>query len=98
MHSLPQYLPWIIVSPLVSFWSFLFDGVFVGATRAREMRNTMVFSTFGVFLPVFFVTQAAGLGNHGLWLAFLVFMTSRALTMGYVYRRLHIAEPQAATS
>jgi len=93
-----QFLPWIIVSPLVSFWSFLFDGVFVGATRAREMRNTMVFSAFGVFLPVFFLTQAAGMGNHGLWLAFLVFMASRALSMGYVYHRLPIAAPQGAAS
>lgn len=82
-----QFLPWIIVSPLVSFWSFLFDGVFVGATRAREMRNTMLISTFGVFLPVFFLTQKGGLGNHGLWLSFLVFMAARALTMAYVYRR-----------
>src|SRR5690606_4731141 len=34
-----RYLPWMIASPLVSVWSFLYDGVFVGATRAREMRD-----------------------------------------------------------
>jgi len=82
-----QFLPWMIASPLISFWSFLFDGVFVGATWAREMRNTMVLSVLGAFLPVFYLGQAAGLGNHGLWFAFLVFMAARALTMGYVYRR-----------
>lgn len=81
-----QYLPWIIASPLVSFWSFLFDGVFVGATWAREMRNTMVLSVLAAFLPAFYVGQAAGLGNHGLWLAFLIFMAARALSMGFVFR------------
>jgi MATE family multidrug resistance protein len=81
------FLPWLIVSPLLSFWSFLFDGVFVGATWAGAMRNTMALSTFLVFVPVFYLTQAAGLGNHGLWLAFVVFMAARAVTMGTVYRR-----------
>ena len=81
------FLPWLIFSPLLSFWSFLFNGVFVGATWAGSMRNTMVLSAFLVFVPVFYLTQAAGLGNHGLWLAFVVFMAARAVTMGTVYRR-----------
>jgi MATE family multidrug resistance protein len=51
------------------------------------MRNTMAFSAFLVFVPVFYLARAAGLGNHGLWLAFVVFMVSRAVTMGTVYRR-----------
>jgi MATE family multidrug resistance protein len=81
------FLPWIVVSPLLSFWSFLWDGVFVGATWADAMRNTMLASAFAVFVPAFYATQAAGLGNHGLWLSFLVFMTARAVTMTLVYRR-----------
>src|SRR5690606_32698930 len=52
-----RYLPWMIASPLVSVWSFLYDGVFVGATRAREMRNIMVISTFVVFIPAFYTLQ-----------------------------------------
>jgi multidrug resistance protein, MATE family len=83
-----EFLPWMILSPLVSFWSFLLDGVFVGATWAREMRNTMIFSTVAIFLPVFYIGQFAGLGNHGLWLAFVVFMAARAITMGQAHRRL----------
>ena len=82
-----SFLPWIVLSPLVSFWSFLFDGVFVGATWAREMRNSMIGSAFLVFVPVFYLTQWLELGNHGLWLSFLVFMASRAVSMGAVYRR-----------
>ena len=79
------YLPWMIVSPLISVWSFLYDGVYVGATRAREMRNIMLISTFIVFLPAWYLFQ--GLGNHGLWLAFMFFMASRGIGMHIVYRR-----------
>lgn len=80
-----RYLPWLVLSPLVSVWSFLYDGVYVGATRAREMRNIMVFSTFGIFLPAWFLLQ--GYGNHGLWLAFTLFMASRGVGMHIGYRR-----------
>ena len=70
-----RYLPWLVVSPIVSVWSFVYDGVFVGATRAREMRDIMVISTLVVFLPAWYLLQP--LGNHGLWLAFTLFMASR---------------------
>lgn len=80
-----RYLPWLILSPLVSVWSFLYDGVYVGATRAREMRNIMVFSAVVIFLPAWFLLQ--GLGNHGLWLAFTIFMASRGIGMHIAYRR-----------
>lgn len=81
-----DYLPWMILSPLISVWSFLFDGVYVGATRAREMRNTMLISTFLVFVPAWYVFQ--GLHNHGLWLAFTLFMAARGITMGWLYQRM----------
>ena len=80
-----RYLPWLILSPLVSVWSFLYDGVYVGATRAREMRNIMVFSSLAIFLPAWFLLQ--GFGNHGLWLAFTLFMASRGIGMHIGYHR-----------
>lgn len=80
-----RYLPWMILSPLVSVWSFLYDGVYVGATRAREMRNIMLISTFVVFLPSWYFLQ--GLDNHGLWLAFMLFLASRGIGMHIIYRR-----------
>ncbi len=80
-----RYLPWMIASPLVSVWSFLYDGVYVGATRAKEMRNIMFVSTIFVFLPAWYVLQP--LGNDGLWLAFLLFMASRGIGMHIGYRK-----------
>jgi len=88
-----RYLPWMIVSPLVSVWSFLYDGVFVGATRAREMRNIMLFSVLLVFLPAWYLLQP--LGNHGLWLAFTLFMASRGIGMHSIYVRRVISDAVA---
>ena len=79
------YLPWMIASPLVSVWSFLYDGVFVGATRAKEMRNVMLVATFVVFIPAFFLLR--DFGNHGLWLAFLLFLGARGVGMHLIWRR-----------
>ena len=80
-----RYLPWLILSPLVAVWSYLYDGVFVGATLAKEMRNIMLISTFVIFLPAWYALQF--LGNHGLWLAFMLFMAGRGIGMHYFYRQ-----------
>ncbi|WP_060479747.1 MULTISPECIES: MATE family efflux transporter [Pseudomonas] len=79
------YLPYLAVLPLIAVWSYLLDGLFIGATRAREMRNAMVLSVL-IALP--FAVVMSGFGNHGLWLAFLGFMALRAVTLGWVGWRL----------
>lgn len=77
------FLPYMIVSPLVSVFAFLFDGVFIGATRTAEMRNGMAFA-LAIFLAGAF-SLAPWLGNHGLWLALLVFLAVRGLWLGVLY-------------
>ena len=79
------YLPYLAVLPVVAVWSYLLDGLFIGATRAREMRNAMLVSVV-IALPV--AWGMSGFGNHGLWLAFLGFMALRAVTLGWVGWRL----------
>jgi len=79
------YLPYLAVLPLVAVWSYLLDGLFIGATRAREMRNAMLVSVL-IALPL--AWAMSGFGNHGLWLAFLGFMALRAVTLGWVGWRL----------
>ncbi len=79
-----RYLPWMIVAPVIAVWAYVYDGVFVGATRAKEMRNSMLASTFLVFVPAWFAFRF--LGNHGLWLAFMIFLASRGIGMHYYYR------------
>ncbi|MBJ9974714.1 MATE family efflux transporter [Pseudomonas sp. S75] len=81
------YLPYLALLPLVAVWSYLLDGLFIGATRAREMRNAMLLSV-ALALPVALALR--GLGNHGLWLAFLGFMGLRAVTLGWVGWKLRL--------
>ena len=80
------YLPWMVVLPMISVWSFQLDGIFIGATWTTQMRNGMVMSLI-VFVCALYLLVPA-LENHGLWLAFSVFMVTRALTLGAVYPRL----------
>ncbi|NIF78367.1 MATE family efflux transporter [Paraburkholderia sp. Cy-641] len=73
------YLPWAALSPVISVWGFLLDGVFIGATRTRELMLSMAVS-----LAVFVAASSALLawyGNHGLWLALLIFMAARGVTL-----------------
>ncbi|MEX3811951.1 MATE family efflux transporter [Paraburkholderia sp. BR13439] len=73
------YLPWAALSPVISVWGFLLDGVFIGATRTRELMMAMVVS-----LVVFVAASWALLawhGNHGLWIALLIFMATRGATL-----------------
>ncbi|KAA1174495.1 MATE family efflux transporter [Marinobacter salinexigens] len=78
-----QYLPWLWLLPFASVWGFLLDGVFIGATRTRDMQNTMLFAALAVFLPVWWLTT--GWGNHGLWLSLICLMLARALSMGWLF-------------
>jgi MATE family multidrug resistance protein len=85
------FLPYIVALPLVSVWAFVFDGIYFGATRTAELRNGMAAS-----LALFALTAAVlvpALGNHGLWLTFLVFLAGRAVILALIYRRAEAAAP-----
>ena len=98
MTSLPEvraealaYLPYAVGVPLVSVWAFVFDGIYFGATRTAELRNGMA-----VALALFAVAAAALvplLANHGLWLAFLLFLAGRAAILAVIYRRIERRAP-----
>jgi len=75
------YLPWLIAMPLLAVWSYLWDGVFIGATQVRAMQNSMLLAA-GVFLLLWWATRP--LGNHGLWLSLCVFMLIRGLSLGWL--------------
>jgi MATE family multidrug resistance protein len=66
--------------PLTSIAAFIWDGIYVGVTASKAMRNTMIISAFVIFLPVYYSTIHI-LGNNGLWLALELFMIARGITM-----------------
>ena len=79
-----RYLHWQIVLPVVGVWCYLLDGMFIGATRGAEMRNSMAVAALGFGLTLFTVPY---LGNHGLWLSVAVFLALRGLSLGWIWRR-----------
>lgn len=74
-----DYLPWLVAFPLISMWSFLLDGVFVGATRGREMRNGMIIASAVYFLTYAMLHQC---DNNALWGSMLMFMAVRWMILG----------------
>lgn len=80
-----QYMPYLALLPIIAVWSYILDGLFIGATKAREMRNAMLVSV-GLALPLALSLQSYA--NHGLWISLLVFMAIRAIMMAAVAQRM----------
>lgn len=72
---------WTILAPVVSSFCYIFDGIYIGATETQPMRNTMILSTFFVFLPAYYGATYL-FGKHGLWLAMVLFMVTRGVALG----------------
>lgn len=80
------YLPWLVMFPIICAIPFVWDGIFIGVTASRGIRNTMLWATFLVFLPVYYISQGT-IGNHGLWLALLLFMAARGVIQSFMAKR-----------
>jgi MATE family multidrug resistance protein len=85
INSAQPYLWWLILLPFIGTPSYIWDGVFVGLTAAKSMRNSMLLS-FVVFAAAFFILSGT-LGNHALWAALLLFLGARGLIQWYLYKR-----------
>jgi len=83
IEGMQSYAFVVLLMPFIAHWCFLFDGVFVGLSKGKPMRNSMIVSTVGVFLPVWWLF--AGLGNMALWIAMLSFLMSRGVLLGAYY-------------
>ncbi len=83
------YLPWMVAAPLVGLAPWMLDGIFIGATRARDMRNMMVLSAaiyaaaVAVLVPAF--------EAHGLWAALILSFVVRGVTLAARYPALERA-------
>ena len=79
-----DYMMWVLVIPVCGFAAFLFDGIFIGATATRTMRNAMFVATAAFFtvyygLKSYYGTDDIHLRNNILWIAFMVFLLFRGL-------------------
>ena len=84
-----RYLPWMVIAPVLSVWSFQLDGIFIGTGHTRAMRNAMIFSLVAYLLllqltiPMF--------GNHGLFFGLAFFMLIRALSLLFYFPGIEAA-------
>jgi MATE family multidrug resistance protein len=83
------YLPWAIAAPVTGVACFQLDGIFIGATRTRDMRNMMILS-LAVFLAAWAALTPA-FGNHGLWASMIVFFVIRGISLALYYPSLERA-------
>jgi MATE family multidrug resistance protein len=81
-----EYYGWVVLLPLTGIAAFVWDGIYVGVTAAKAMRNTMIFSAVIIFLPAFYLLFPH-FGNNGLWLALQIFMVSRGVSMWIISRK-----------
>lgn len=83
-----SYIVWIVLIPLLGFAPFLMDGILIGATRTKILRNT-VFVAMICFFATYY-TFVGAMGNNALWLAFIVFLIARAVFQYLFSDRLRI--------
>ncbi len=77
-----EFIGWTIAMQIINSIGFIWDGIYLGATKTKAMRNSMLISTLLVFLPIYYATKGI-LGNHSLWFALTLFMIVRASTLTF---------------
>lgn len=85
-HEAKEYLWYLVITPVVSITAFMMDGIFVGATRTRDMRNMMAISFLLYCVAAFMLVPLYG--NDGLWIALLISFVVRGVTMALRYPAL----------
>ncbi len=81
-----KHFLWVIIIPPIASFCYQLDGIFIGASQTKEMRNAMIFSviifiTISIYLTKFF-------GNHGLWFSLMCFMVFRSLTLKFYFNKI----------
>ncbi|AXT26647.1 MATE family efflux transporter [Ruegeria sp. AD91A] len=81
-----EFLFWAAIAPVIGVASWMFDGIYIGATWTRAMRNAMIQSV-AIYVVALFILVPS-FGNHGLWAALMVLNIARGVTMGWRYPKL----------
>ncbi|MCD8194437.1 MAG: MATE family efflux transporter, partial [Tannerellaceae bacterium] len=78
-----DYRIWAVLFPIAGFAAFLWDGIFIGMTASRQMRNSM-FVAVGCFFAAYYLLEPAW-GNNGLWFAFLFYLSMRGIVQTFLF-------------
>lgn len=85
-NAAAPYFYWVLAIPFAGFAAFLYDGIFIGATATRMMFHSMLVATLSFFF-LFFVFRGM-LGNHALWMAFIIYLILRGVMQGWLGRKI----------
>ena len=77
---------WIIIIPPIAALCYQFDGIFIGASQTKELRNGMMISVASFVVISIYLTEY--FNNHGLWLSLLLFMILRSLTLNIFFKKI----------
>ena len=83
-----QFSIWLILLPFISSFCYQFDGIFIGASQTKELRDAMFISVTLYLLSSYFLVQ--NFENLGLWISFTMFLFLRALTLGFYFKRIYL--------
>ena len=81
-----HFIAWTIFAPLINSVCYIWDGIYLGATASKAMRNSTFVATIVIFLPAYYLVIGA-MGNHGLWLAMTLFMIARGLILTFMAKK-----------
>lgn len=81
-----QYLGWVLLIPIAGFSAFLWDGIFIGMTASKQMRNSMFVAMLSFFI-IYYVFNPI-MGNNALWLAFITYLAMRGIMQAFIFRSL----------
>lgn len=81
-----NYFYWVLAIPLTGFAAFLWDGIFIGATATRQMFYSMLVASGSFFLVYY--SLHTWMGNHALWLAFIVYLSLRGIMQAVLSRKI----------
>jgi len=83
-----SYTVWLVIMPLISSFCYQFDGIFIGASQTKELRNAMIFSVFSYLALSLLLTEI--MGNSGIWISLCLFMILRALSLFYYLDKIYL--------
>ena len=83
-----QYSFWLVLLPFVSSFCYQLDGIFIGASQTKELRNAMFISVVIHLISSFMLVE--GFGNQGLWISLTIFLILRALTLVIYFNRIYL--------
>jgi MATE family multidrug resistance protein len=83
-----SYAVWLILMPLISSFCYQFDGIFIGASQTKELRNAMIFSVFSYLALSLLLTEV--MGNSGIWISLCLFMILRAFSLLYYMDKIYL--------